>query len=42
MKDRLERAADELGVRVAEASERGVRLSIEPHLGSVASTPARR
>jgi len=37
----LERAADELGRRVVEARERSVRLSIEPHLGSVASTPGR-
>lgn len=37
----LERAADELGRRVAEARDRGVRLSIEPHLGSVAATPER-
>jgi sugar phosphate isomerase/epimerase len=37
----LGRAADELGRRVVEARERGVRLSIEPHLGSVASTPER-
>jgi sugar phosphate isomerase/epimerase len=37
----LERAADELGRRVSEARERSVRLSIEPHLGSVASTPER-
>jgi sugar phosphate isomerase/epimerase len=37
----LVRAADELGRRVEEARERSVRLSIEPHLGSVASTPQR-
>jgi sugar phosphate isomerase/epimerase len=37
----LDRAARELAHRVAKAHDRGVRLSVEPHLGSVASTPAR-
>jgi sugar phosphate isomerase/epimerase len=37
----LERAADELGRRVDAARTRGVRLSVEPHLGSVAPTPDR-
>ena len=37
----LHRAAAELGRRVEAARSRGVRLSIEPHLGSLASTPAR-
>lgn len=37
----MARAAAELAARVELAGERGVRLSIEPHLGSVASTPAR-
>jgi sugar phosphate isomerase/epimerase len=37
----LGRAAAELAARVELAGERGVRLSIEPHLGSVASTPER-
>jgi sugar phosphate isomerase/epimerase len=37
----LARAAAELAERAAMAADRGVRLSIEPHLGSVASTPAR-
>ncbi len=37
----LARAAAELGERVAMAADRGVRLSVEPHLGSVASTPER-
>ena len=39
--DSLARAAVELGRRVDAARSRGVRLSIEPHLGSVAPTPAR-
>ena len=39
--DSLERAALELGRRVEAARARGVRLSIEAHLGSVAPTPAR-
>lgn len=39
--DSLARAAVELGRRFDAASARGVRLSIEPHLGSVAHTPAR-
>jgi sugar phosphate isomerase/epimerase len=37
----LERAAQELARRVDAARSRGVRLSIEPHLGSVVATPAR-
>jgi sugar phosphate isomerase/epimerase len=37
----LARAGDELARRVAAARGRGVRLSIEPHLGSVVPTPAR-
>lgn len=37
----LSRAAVELGRRVEAAQARGLRLSIEPHLGSVAATPAR-
>jgi sugar phosphate isomerase/epimerase len=37
----LLRAAEELGRRVEEARERSLRLSVEPHLGSVASTPER-
>jgi sugar phosphate isomerase/epimerase len=37
----LARAAGELGRRVEQARDRGVRLSVEPHLGSVASTPER-
>ena len=37
----LARSATELATRVELARERGVRLSIEPHLGSVASTPGR-
>lgn len=36
----LARAAVELGLRVNAARARGVRLSIEPHLGSVVPTPA--
>jgi sugar phosphate isomerase/epimerase len=36
----LERAAEELQLRVALAQERGVPYSIEPHLGSVCHTPA--
>jgi sugar phosphate isomerase/epimerase len=39
--DSLDRAAEELRRRVEQARERDVRLSIEPHLGSVASTPGR-
>jgi sugar phosphate isomerase/epimerase len=37
----LARAGEELARRVESARGRGVRLSIEPHLGSVAPTPAR-
>jgi sugar phosphate isomerase/epimerase len=36
----LARAADELGRRAEEAHARGVRFSIEPHVGSVCGTPA--
>lgn len=36
----LARAAAELGTRVEEARERDIRLSIEPHVGSVCGTPA--
>lgn len=39
--DSLARAAVELGRRVEAARARGVRLSVEPHLGSIAPTPAR-
>jgi len=35
----LARAARELRRRAAEANERGVRFSIEPHVGSVCATP---
>lgn len=35
----LERAAQELGRRVVEARERGIRLSVEPHVASVCRTP---
>jgi sugar phosphate isomerase/epimerase len=35
----LERAADELGRRVARARENGIRLSIEPHTGSLVEDP---
>jgi sugar phosphate isomerase/epimerase len=38
--DSLQRAAGELGLRAAEASERGRRLSVEPHIDSVCVTPA--
>ena len=37
----LDRAADELARRLDAARERGVRLSVEAHLGSVAPTPTR-
>jgi sugar phosphate isomerase/epimerase len=36
----LGRAAEELGRRADEARGRGVRFSIEPHVGSVCGTPA--
>jgi sugar phosphate isomerase/epimerase len=36
----LARAAEELGRRAAQARERGVRLSFEPHVGSVCHGPA--
>ncbi|HEY4276787.1 MAG TPA: sugar phosphate isomerase/epimerase family protein [Conexibacter sp.] len=39
-KTSLARACDELSWRVAAAAERGVQLSIEPHLGSIAADPA--
>ena len=39
--DSLARAADELRRRVEAADARGLRLSIEPHLGSVAPSPER-
>lgn len=35
----LSRAAKELGQRAAEAHERGIRFSVEPHRGSVCATP---
>jgi sugar phosphate isomerase/epimerase len=35
----MARAAEELAWRAREAREAGVRLSVEPHLGSLASTP---
>jgi sugar phosphate isomerase/epimerase len=38
--DSLQRAAEELGFRAAEARERGRRLSVEPHIDSVCVTPA--
>lgn len=41
VEESLARAALELGRRVEAARARGLRLSIEPHLGSVAPTPAR-
>jgi sugar phosphate isomerase/epimerase len=37
--DSLARAADELAWRVEEGRAAGVRVSVEPHLGSVAETP---
>jgi sugar phosphate isomerase/epimerase len=37
--DSLERAAEELGLRAAEARARGRRLSVEPHIDSVCVTP---
>ncbi len=36
----LARAAEELGRRADEARSRGVRFSVEPHVGSVCGTPA--
>jgi sugar phosphate isomerase/epimerase len=36
----LQRACEELAWRVAQAADRGVRLSVEPHLGSVAADPS--
>jgi sugar phosphate isomerase/epimerase len=38
--DSLQRAAEELAWRSQEAHKRGVRFSIEPHVGSVCPTPA--
>ena len=38
--DSLQRAADELRLRAAEARERGRRLSVEPHIDAVCVTPA--
>ncbi|SNR57136.1 sugar phosphate isomerase/epimerase family protein [Actinomadura mexicana] len=35
----LERAADELAMRVAAGAEAGVRVSVEPHIGSVIASP---
>ena len=35
----LARAAEELGRRVRQAAERGVRLSVEPHVGSICRSP---
>jgi sugar phosphate isomerase/epimerase len=35
----LSRSADELATRAAEARERGLRFSIEPHMGSLLHTP---
>jgi sugar phosphate isomerase/epimerase len=37
--DSLTRAAEELGHRVALAGEHGVRLSVEPHIGSLCRSP---
>ena len=36
----LARAAGELGKRAAEARDRGLRFSVEPHVGSVCRSPA--
>jgi sugar phosphate isomerase/epimerase len=36
----LERAADELAARVALGRDAGVRVSVEPHIGSVTGTPS--
>jgi sugar phosphate isomerase/epimerase len=36
----LERAADELAARVARGKRAGLRVSVEPHVGSVVDTPA--
>jgi sugar phosphate isomerase/epimerase len=36
----LRRAGEELVGRAAEARDRGIRLSVEPHVGSVCRTPA--
>jgi sugar phosphate isomerase/epimerase len=36
----LERASSELAWRAAEARERGIRLSVEPHTGSIVEDPA--
>lgn len=37
----VDRAADELGERVSLAGEAGLRLSVEPHTGSIVDTPER-
>jgi sugar phosphate isomerase/epimerase len=37
--DSFDRAVEELGYRAAAAGARGVRLSIEPHFGSIAQEP---
>jgi sugar phosphate isomerase/epimerase len=37
--DSLKRSADELAWRVEEGREAGIRVSVEPHVGSVADTP---
>jgi sugar phosphate isomerase/epimerase len=37
----LSRAADELGRRAQIAADAGLRLSVEPHVGSIVATPAR-
>ncbi|MQA80017.1 MAG: TIM barrel protein [Streptosporangiales bacterium] len=37
----VDRAADELGKRVSLAGESGLRLSVEPHVGSIVDTPER-
>jgi sugar phosphate isomerase/epimerase len=36
----FDRAVDELGWRAEEARRRGLRFSVEPHVGSVVATPA--
>jgi sugar phosphate isomerase/epimerase len=39
--DSFARAADELAWRAQQAHERGLRFSVEPHVGSIAPTPER-
>lgn len=39
--DSLARSAEELGWRVEEGRSAGVRVSVEPHVGSVVDTPAK-